>query len=89
LVSMHDYQKQQTLDIASGTIKPIQLPKSNVLQFVTADGSKISIRPSGTEPKIKFYFGVKADLKRREDYEKVNAELDEKVEKIKTDLKLK
>jgi phosphoglucomutase len=88
LIAMHDYQKQQTLDVASGTTKPIQLPKSNVLQFVTADGSKISVRPSGTEPKIKFYFGVKADLKRREDYEKVNAELDEKVERIKADLKL-
>jgi phosphoglucomutase len=88
LVKVYDYQLQKTFDLQAKTEQPILLPKSNVLQFVTKDGSKISIRPSGTEPKIKFYFGVKAALKSHGDYEKVSAELDAKVEKIKADLKL-
>ncbi len=88
LVKIYDYQLQKSFDRKAGTEQPILLPKSNVLQFVTSDGSVISIRPSGTEPKIKFYFGVKATLKSRNDYEKVSAELDAKVEKIKADLKL-
>ena len=88
LVKIHDYQLQKTFDRQAKTEQPILLPKSNVLQFVTKDGSIISIRPSGTEPKIKFYFGVKATLKSHGDYEKVSAELDAKVEKIKADLKL-
>ena len=85
---VYDYQIQKSFNKKTGAVNEIKLPKSNVLQFVTEDGSIISIRPSGTEPKIKFYFGVKANLKAREDYEKVSAELDAKVEKIKADLKL-
>lgn len=88
LLAIHDYQKQKSVDRISGKETPITLPKSNVLQFITRDGSKISIRPSGTEPKIKFYFGVKAELKSRTDYEKVSLELDRKIEQIKSDLKL-
>ncbi len=67
----------------------IDLPKSNVLQFILEDGSKISIRPSGTEPKIKFYFGVKDNLNCKEDFAKVNKLLDEKLANIATDLKIK
>ena len=48
-------------DLATGKVTPITLPKSDVLQFFTESGSKITIRPSGTEPKIKFYFGMKGD----------------------------
>ena len=66
--------------------KEIHLPKSNVLQFFTEDGSKISIRPSGTEPKIKFYFGVKASLKNIEDFEQVNTELEIRIKDITKDL---
>ncbi|EKC54123.1 Phosphomannomutase, partial [human gut metagenome] len=61
---------------------------SNVLQWFTEDGTIVSVRPSGTEPKIKFYFGVKAPLASVDDYEKVLAELDAKIEGIKQDLKL-
>ena len=69
-----------------GNTEKIDLPKSNVLQFITEDGSKISIRPSGTEPKIKFYFGVKDNLESRDDYEKVNTKLDNKIIAIQKDL---
>ena len=79
---IHDFQKQKTFDLMSHLRYEINLPKSNVLQFVLKDGTKISIRPSGTEPKIKFYFGVKGQLERREDFDKVNAALDNKIENI-------
>jgi phosphoglucomutase len=59
-----------------------------VLQWFTADGTKVSVRPSGTEPKIKFYFGVKAELKSVADYDRVLAELDGKIEAIKQELNL-
>ena len=62
--------------------------KSNVLQWYTEDGTRVCVRPSGTEPKIKFYFGVKAALPSVADYEKVRAELNDKIEWIKKELKL-
>ncbi|NIG53997.1 phospho-sugar mutase [Chitinophaga sp. Cy-1792] len=89
VVTLFDYQLQQIKDIKSGEIKPIDLPKSNVLQFLLADGSKISARPSGTEPKIKFYFSVNAPLTSAADFDKVTAELDEKINGIISDMKLK
>jgi phosphoglucomutase len=67
---------------------PVDGEFSNVLQFVTADGTKISIRPSGTEPKIKFYFGVRAELGSVADFERVESELDAKIESIKRELQL-
>ena len=67
----------------------IELPKSNVLQFILADGSKISARPSGTEPKIKFYFSVNTTLANAADFDKENAVLDNKVRGIIADMKLK
>lgn len=60
VVEIRDIQLQQTTDLRSGETKKLNLPASNVLQFVLEDGSKISARPSGTEPKIKFYFSMKA-----------------------------
>ncbi|HYX06824.1 MAG TPA: phospho-sugar mutase [Bacteroidales bacterium] len=85
---IHDYQKQQTVDMVSQLRYDINLPPSNVLQFVLKDGSKISVRPSGTEPKIKFYFGVIGDLKNKKDFERVSNELDERIENIKKSLKI-
>jgi len=67
----------------------MMIPESDVLQFFTADSTKISIRPSGTEPKIKFYFGVKGEMKSIGDYDKVNAALDNRIDDIIKDLKLK
>lgn len=83
---IHDFLKQKTFDQLSHLRYEINLPKSNVLQFILKDGSKISIRPSGTEPKIKFYFSVNEKLERKEDFEKVNKQLDEKIDQIIKDL---
>ena len=77
-------------DVATGNVRPIEgvEDKSNVLQWITADGTKVSVRPSGTEPKIKFYFGVKADLPSVEQFDEVQAALDAKIEALKVELKL-
>ncbi|AFM04051.1 phosphomannomutase [Bernardetia litoralis DSM 6794] len=88
LLSVYDYQNQTILDVQKGISKPMEadLPKSNVLAFYTEDGSKISMRPSGTEPKIKFYFSVKDKLDKTENYEKVKKGLQEKIQKQIADL---
>jgi len=79
---IHDFQTQTTYDLLSHLRYQITLPKSNVLQFILHDGSKISVRPSGTEPKIKFYYSVKGELKNREDFEKVKNLLEKKIDNI-------
>ncbi|MBD3216453.1 MAG: phospho-sugar mutase, partial [Candidatus Lokiarchaeota archaeon] len=81
-----DYLSLRERNIDTGKETPIDLPKSNVIQFFTEDGAKITARPSGTEPKIKFYFSVKASLARREDYEKTNSELDKRIEAVRSSL---
>jgi len=85
---MHDYASSLST-MSDGTTTPIDLPSSNVLQFLTEDGSKISARPSGTEPKIKFYFSVNAPLGKVEDFDKVNAELANRIEGIINDMNLR
>ncbi len=82
VMQVSDYLKQKSFDTLSQLRHNIDLPKSNVLQFFLKDGTKISIRPSGTEPKIKFYFSVKEKLEKREDFEKVNALLDNKLQSL-------
>ena len=89
VVLMKDIQASIAYHLDQGTQEPIALPKSNVLQFFTADGSKITVRPSGTEPKIKFYFGVVGELPDINQYDAANAILTEKIQKIIEDLKLK
>ena len=88
VVKINDFLSLETTDVKSGSKTPIEQDKSNVLQWFTEDGSIVSVRPSGTEPKIKFYFGVKAPLESVADFERVQAELDAKIEAIKKDLKL-
>ena len=88
VVQLLDYELSKGLNPQTGEEWPIHLPKSNVLQFITADGSMISARPSGTEPKIKFYFSVKEQLSDIADYDKVNRQLDEKIKAIISDMKL-
>ena len=88
VVKVLDYQTLEATDLKTGVKTPIEQDKSNVLQWFTEDGTLVSVRPSGTEPKIKFYFGVKAPLASVADYDKVLAELDAKIEAIKKDLKL-
>ncbi|MDB5248650.1 MAG: phosphoglucomutase [Segetibacter sp.] len=84
-----DYQLQVGKNLQSGNVWDIQLPKSNVLQFVLEDGSKISARPSGTEPKIKFYFSVKTPMESVGKFEETEKKMDEKIQAIISDLKLK
>lgn len=88
MTEVMDYLDTKCLEIANRKNGGIVIPKSDVLQFFTADSTKISIRPSGTEPKIKFYFGVKGEMKSLEDYKQVNDALDARIEDIINDLKL-
>ena len=88
VVKINDYLKSETLDVETGATTPIEEDKSNVLQWFTEDGTIVSVRPSGTEPKIKFYFGVKAPLASVEEFDATLAALDGKIEAIKEDLKL-
>jgi len=82
VVTLLDYQLQLSTNLLTGTQTKIALPKSNVLQFVTADGTKISARPSGTEPKIKFYFSVNTVLPNRGSFDEVYAHLQNKINTI-------
>ncbi len=86
VVTIKDYQLREETDLKSGAKKPIDLPVSNVLQFITEDGSKVSVRPSGTEPKIKFYFGVREPLAEGADIDKADKAASAKIEAIKRDL---
>lgn len=86
---VYDYQSSEVKDMASGKIDALDFPKSNVLQYTTKDGTKISARPSGTEPKIKFYFSVKEPLENSEDFNKVQQILNKKIESIIDELSLK
>ena len=89
VVELRDYQTGQIRDLRTGQEKPTGLEASNVLQFITADGSKISARPSGTEPKIKFYFSMKAPLAAAADFEKVEQQLNERITAVIEDMQLK
>ena len=79
VVTLLDYQLQVGKNLLTGENWKINLPKSNVLQFITADGSKISARPSGTEPKIKFYFSVNTSLASKEDFDAKQQELNNRI----------
>lgn len=86
VTTLKDYELQIETDLATGKVIPIELPKSDVLQFVTEDGSIISARPSGTEPKIKFYCSVKGTLKNKAVYAEAEQEMETKIETIMKDL---
>jgi phosphoglucomutase len=88
VVLMKDIQAGIAYHLDKGTQEPIALPKSNVLQFFTADGSKITVRPSGTEPKIKFYFGVIGQLPDIQQYDEANAAMQAKIKGIIEEMKL-
>ncbi len=82
VITLLDYQLQTGKNLQTGETWPISLPKSNVLQFITADGSKISARPSGTEPKIKFYFSVKTTLNSKAEFDAKQLELENRIKGI-------
>jgi phosphoglucomutase len=88
VVEMLDYDMQTGKNLVNGETWKLQLPKSNVLQFITADGSKISARPSGTEPKIKFYFSVHTTLATKEAYDETFSGLENKIQRIIKDMSL-
>jgi phosphoglucomutase len=88
VVMLRDYELQIEKNLMTGEEWKIDMPKSNVLQFVLEDLTCISARPSGTEPKIKFYFSVNEPLNNAADFERVNKELDEKIKAVISDMKL-
>ncbi|MEJ5265774.1 MAG: phospho-sugar mutase [Bacteroidales bacterium] len=88
VVKIYDYQNSTVKDAKGNIIDTLKLPKSNVLQFVTADGSKITVRPSGTEPKIKFYFSVKTTMSSVAEYAKLDAQATERIQVIARELGL-
>jgi phosphoglucomutase len=83
VVKVVDVKESKVYDLVNGTTSDLAMDKSNVIQFYLEDGSKISARPSGTEPKIKYYFSVNEGLPNREAYEAVAASLDKKLEGLK------
>jgi len=88
VVKVNDYETQVSHDILKGSKTGINLIKSDVLQFFLADGTKISIRPSGTEPKIKFYFSVNTKLSSSDKFEETEKILDKRIMDIINDMKL-
>jgi len=89
VVEIRDYETLFACNLKTGAKTKICLPQSNVLQFFLSDGSKISVRPSGTEPKIKFYFGVCHPLKTREEFDSVSQKAEEKIQTIIKELGIK
>lgn len=86
VTTLKDYELRTETDLTKGSSKPLELPKSDVLQFITADGSIISARPSGTEPKIKFYCSVNAPLADKAQYKEVEEKLSDKINTLMADL---
>lgn len=88
VVKIYDYLNKTVKDVEGNIVDTIQLPKSNVLQFVTADGSKITVRPSGTEPKIKFYFSVKTTMNSVSEFAVLDSKEAERIQAIARELGL-
>ena len=88
VVKIDDYKTSISRDMVAGTESAIEIPKSDVLIYYTADGTKIAARPSGTEPKIKFYFSVNTPFAGAEHYDETVAVLEEKLARIKKEMNL-
>lgn len=86
VIRLKDYEMGKETNLLTGTVTNLDFPKSDVLQFITADGSIISARPSGTEPKIKFYCSVKADLPNKAIFKQIEQSLETKITIIMRDL---
>lgn len=89
VVMIKDYQSLESINPIGNTKEAIDLPKSNVLQYFTEDGTKVTARPSGTEPKIKFYFSVKAPLNNKAEFKTVNQQLENKLDNVMQSLNLR
>jgi phosphoglucomutase len=88
VIQVLDYEAQVGKDLTNGQSWSLTLPRSNVLQFVLADSSVISARPSGTEPKIKFYFSVRENLKEASQFEEVKKQLQQRIKNYREALNL-
>ncbi|MEO6521497.1 MAG: phospho-sugar mutase [Mucilaginibacter sp.] len=88
VIALKDYEFRVETDLDTNTTKPIDLPKSDVLQFISEDGTVVSARPSGTEPKIKFYCSVNTKLANKNAFAETEAVLDKKIEVVMKDLGL-
>ncbi len=88
VVMIEDYQSSVARDLIRGEEQPIDIPKSNVLIYYTENGSKIAARPSGTEPKIKFYFSVNSPLESIEKFAETDKKLDQRIDTIIKEMKL-
>lgn len=87
VVEVKDYDSLNMTDLRTGKVSKLDMPTtSNVLQYFTEDGSKVSVRPSGTEPKIKFYIEVRGTMASAADYDRAISEADNKIEAVKRDL---
>jgi phosphoglucomutase len=86
IIRVLDYKLGVEKNILQGVEKKLTLPKSDVLQFYTWENSKISVRPSGTEPKIKFYISVNTKLNKKENYHAVDKQLEAKIKSIEQEL---
>ena len=87
VVTIKDYETLKKTDVATGNVTNLDMPAtSNVLQFFTQDGTKISVRPSGTEPKIKFYIEVRGEMKTSADYDAADAAANAKIEAVRASM---
>lgn len=88
VIMVEDYKNSTALNLLTNEVEPLSIPKSDVLIYYTEDGSKIAARPSGTEPKIKFYVSVNTNLDSKDDFESTSKFLDEKIQSILKDLNI-
>ena len=87
VITVKDFSTLEEKDMKTGTVNKLVMPvTSNVLQFYTEDGTKVSVRPSGTEPKIKFYIEVHDTLASAADYDATNERAEKKIEQVAKDL---
>ncbi|GGW32250.1 phospho-sugar mutase [Arenibacter certesii] len=88
VITVEDYNTATSKNVVTGEVTTLDIPKSNVLIYIAEDGTKMAARPSGTEPKIKFYFSINAPLEKAADFKKVDAQLDAKIDRILNELKI-
>jgi phosphoglucomutase len=88
IIRIDDYQESTSREVRQGTTQPIDLPKSNVLIYTTEDGTRLAARPSGTEPKIKFYVSVSGEISDPGEYPDAKKGLESKMDRVLEDLNL-
>jgi phosphoglucomutase len=86
-VRIEDYLQRRISNLQTGTVEPItEIPESNVLIYYTENHTKVALRPSGTEPKIKFYISVQTEFPEISGWKETEKRLDEKIRRIVTEL---